>query len=86
VKEIKFCTRAPYNITHCAFLVTLRTGIQYVVDPTGIQFGPRWPLVSAYRRYEVQYIHQTPEIANVRIRDLGRNSEVYERRLPDDDY
>jgi hypothetical protein len=81
---MKFSTGSPYNITHCAFLVTLQSGQEYVVDPTGIQFGPSWPLVCSYEHYQAHRMHPDHRKRNIRLRKLGRNWEVHTRGKPEE--
>ncbi|KAJ4364030.1 hypothetical protein N0V83_009485 [Neocucurbitaria cava] len=47
--KLRFTTIRKYNDLHCAFLVIFHAGGLYVFDPTGIQFGPDWPLLSPFR-------------------------------------
>ncbi|KAF2996208.1 hypothetical protein E8E13_001935 [Curvularia kusanoi] len=53
VEEIRFKTPLYYNegIAHCAFLITLDDGSEWVYDPTGVQFGPQWPLLAPFEDY-----------------------------------
>jgi hypothetical protein len=66
----------PYNVTHCAFLVTLRSGQRYVVDPIDIQFGTHRLLICKYRHYRKYCMHKDREHRNERCGKLGRNREV----------
>lgn len=50
VYKLRFATIPLHNIMHCAFIVALPSG-PYVFDPTGVQFGPDWPLISSYWTY-----------------------------------
>jgi hypothetical protein len=51
ISEAKFLTAKYYNYQHCVHVVLLASGRVYVVDPTGIQFGPEWPLVCDLYEY-----------------------------------
>lgn len=51
-----------YGYKHCAYAVLLDSGKTYIVDPTGIQYGPEWPLVCEaveyVRRFFAPYDNQ----------------------------
>ena len=40
-----------YSFRHCSFHVELQDGTKWVFDPTGVQFGPEWPLLSSFDDY-----------------------------------
>jgi hypothetical protein len=50
ISEIEFSTKRFYDYTHCAFVLFTDHGA-FVFDPTGAQFGPRWPTVTTFRKY-----------------------------------
>ena len=73
VNEIKFTPIEYYGYRHCAFLVLLASGAEYIFDPTGVQFGPQWPLICPRREYEQRFMDPNHEKRNYRQRELGEN-------------
>jgi hypothetical protein len=51
-EEIQFATYPYYEWAHCTFRITLVSGEQYAFDPTGVQFGPLWALLSPWTEYQ----------------------------------
>ncbi|KAL5116338.1 hypothetical protein ACEQ8H_005796 [Pleosporales sp. CAS-2024a] len=75
-REVKFVTNGKFRVVHCAFDILLNSGARYVVDPTGIQFGPHWPLVCPYDEYEARFMHDDKKIRNLQSRELGTNARL----------
>ncbi|KAJ4299971.1 hypothetical protein N0V90_005219 [Kalmusia sp. IMI 367209] len=50
IQELRFATSPFWNSEHYVFVITTPKA-SYVFDPTGIQFGPDWPLVQEYEKY-----------------------------------
>ncbi|KZM25755.1 hypothetical protein ST47_g3046 [Ascochyta rabiei] len=46
ILEIKIAPPAYWHFSHCAFAIHLVSDGWWVFDPTGVQFGPDWPLLS----------------------------------------
>ncbi|KAF2124410.1 hypothetical protein P153DRAFT_301974 [Dothidotthia symphoricarpi CBS 119687] len=76
VSEIKFCPQEYWHHQHCAFLVVLRSGAEYIIDPTGVQFGPDWPLLCPRREYELWAMHPDPYFRRYRERPVGTASRL----------
>lgn len=72
--EFKYNTGEWFEYLHCAFLIVLNSFCAYVFDPTGVQFGPDWPLLSSYDEYKAKRFakHEVQEIER-NFRPLGRN-------------
>lgn len=73
VEEMRFITPLYYHngIVHCAFLITLDDGSQWVYDPTGVQFGPQWPLLASFEDYCQRSLTSTlPREAAMRFFDM----------------
>ncbi|CAO2649804.1 Nn.00g010960.m01.CDS01 [Neocucurbitaria sp. VM-36] len=51
IHKVRFATRPGYDYLHCVFVIVLASGAVWVFDPTGVQFGPNWPLISPYYWY-----------------------------------
>jgi hypothetical protein len=51
VREFKFETTLYHVYMHCAFAIKLDDNSWWVFDPTGVQFGPDWPLLSPLDYY-----------------------------------
>lgn len=51
VCEMKIVPPLYWNYVHCAFAVLLVGDGWWVFDPTGVQFGPDWPLLSRFNDY-----------------------------------
>ncbi|KAF1833850.1 hypothetical protein BDW02DRAFT_598686 [Decorospora gaudefroyi] len=62
VRKLRFLTKAEHGpMVQCAFLIMAQPGI-YVFDPTGVQFGPDWPVLSRVETYRAErmdskYVH-----------------------------
>jgi hypothetical protein len=59
VEEVKYLTYPRENGLiwwHCVFRLTPRDGTFYAFDPTGIQFGPEWPLIQEWWQYQWKHI------------------------------
>jgi len=67
---MKFNPEDRYVYRHCIFVVTLKNGNSYVVDPTGIQFGPEWPLVCRLFEYASKFMHHDRQARNVQLLSL----------------
>jgi hypothetical protein len=67
---MKFNPEGRYVYCHCVFIVSLRNGNAYVIDPTGIQFGPEWPLVCRLLKYRSKFMPRNPQACNVQILSL----------------
>lgn len=48
-----------YYSRHSVVVVLLASGAWYIVDPTGIQFGPEWPLVCRYEDHRGSFFVPT---------------------------
>ena len=48
---MRFWTGPRIHIWHCAWAIITTSGT-YVFDPTGVQFGPDWALVSRWEEYQ----------------------------------
>ncbi|KAF2822509.1 hypothetical protein CC86DRAFT_410108 [Ophiobolus disseminans] len=55
--QLSFDTNDYCNITHCVFDVVL-AGVHYIIDSTGVQHSPKWPLLSRYDDYKAWYLAQ----------------------------
>ncbi|PVH98471.1 hypothetical protein DM02DRAFT_45351 [Periconia macrospinosa] len=75
VREIEFCTAQYYGYWHCAYVITLQDGSFYVFDPTGVQFGPQWPLLAPLDVYEFR-MHRPWQF---RVFQVGHYYETRER-------
>ncbi|KAF3036135.1 hypothetical protein E8E11_004643 [Didymella keratinophila] len=51
IQEFKFKTTLYYWYLHCAFAIKLVDNSGWVFAPTGVQFGPEWPLLSPLDYY-----------------------------------
>lgn len=51
IMELRIHTKAYYHYLHCAFAVRFLRDGWWVFDPTGVQFGPDWPLLSPLVEY-----------------------------------
>ena len=52
IRELKVSTPDYYNnILHCSFNVRTASDGWIIFDPTGVQFGPQWPLICALPKY-----------------------------------
>lgn len=51
VAQWKFYPHQHYWYKHCVFAIGPASGHLFVFDPTGVQFGPHWPLISPFRQY-----------------------------------
>ncbi|EAT92026.1 hypothetical protein HBI56_007610 [Parastagonospora nodorum] len=71
IQKMMFNPEDHYGFRHCVFVVLLHSGHRYVVDPTGFQFGPQWPLVCPLEEYTSGFMHQFPEARNVQYLPLG---------------
>lgn len=67
---MKFKPEDHYGYRHCIFVVLLKNGHCYVVDPTGIQFGPNWSLVCRLKKHASRFMHHIPEARNVQLLPL----------------
>ncbi|KAJ4350843.1 hypothetical protein N0V95_004396 [Ascochyta clinopodiicola] len=45
IREIKIAPPAYWHFAHCVFAIHLVSDGWWVFDPTGVQFGPDWPLL-----------------------------------------
>ncbi|KAJ4991140.1 hypothetical protein SVAN01_03268 [Stagonosporopsis vannaccii] len=54
IRELKIMPSIYYWFRHCSFLVNLVGHGWWVFDPTGVQFGPDWPLLSPYNEYRLR--------------------------------
>jgi hypothetical protein len=52
ISEVKFFPEDYYWYRHCVFEIELQSGVSYIFDLTGVQFGPEWPLLSLRHVYE----------------------------------
>jgi hypothetical protein len=78
IEEIKITTPACWNFgnstfRHCAYLVTTTSGRQLVLDPTGVQFSPDWPLISPLWKYQLIFCHGDVRVRNLERRPLCTN-------------
>jgi hypothetical protein len=73
VMEMTFNPPAYYHYEHCCFLVVLKNGIKWVFDPTGVQFGPEWPLLSPYDDYVART--QSSRYTLLQLEHLGTVAE-----------
>lgn len=73
IMEMKFHPPAYYKYSHCCFLLVLKNGTEWVFDPTGVQFGPEWPLLSPYDDYMART--QSSRYPFLQFQRLGTNAE-----------
>jgi hypothetical protein len=72
VEEFKyFMGKDFYNYVHCAFRITLINEQVFVFDPTGIQFGPDWAVLTTWEEYEAEF----GVLDELVVRPLGRNAD-----------
>ncbi|KAH7377410.1 hypothetical protein BKA66DRAFT_572206 [Pyrenochaeta sp. MPI-SDFR-AT-0127] len=71
--KVRFVTISPHDIWHCAFIIALNSGM-YVFDPTGVQFGPDWPLVSEWGTYRSMRMKPDESQWNLEIVTLSSNT------------
>jgi hypothetical protein len=76
VLEMKFNTPPYYGYRHCVYLIELESSARYIFDPTGIQFGPQWPLLCVYDEYEQYFMHPITALRSMRFRPLGTNYQL----------
>jgi hypothetical protein len=72
VYELKFLPDDYFWYRHCVFVTILESGAVYVFDPTGVQFGPTWPVLSKWADYRRDRFGPN---AQAEVRYLGRNAE-----------
>ncbi|KAH9862865.1 hypothetical protein J1614_010958 [Plenodomus biglobosus] len=75
IREFKFWTGYDYVYVHCAFAIFCYDGTELVFDPTGIQFGPDWPLLSPLFEYQQKRFGAEPRRPDIKDGVLGRNKE-----------
>ncbi|KAI4615807.1 hypothetical protein J4E80_006225 [Alternaria sp. BMP 0032] len=75
------------HLLHCAFKITLENKKTFVFDPTGIQFGAEWAVLTPWDEYvldreteltiqdQVRLQRQTGEMLHQVVRPLGRNAD-----------
>ncbi|KAI8932442.1 hypothetical protein NX059_010628 [Plenodomus lindquistii] len=76
ILEMKFWAGKAYNYSHCAFILVLSDDLAVVFDPTGLQFGPDWPLLSTLRDYRQRRVGSYNRA--LELGKLGRNKEWVE--------
>lgn len=83
IREFKFQTTVYYVYLHCAFAIKLADNSWWVFDPTGVQFGPDWPLLSPLDDYLRHAESSLPDRRrSFRWRQLGFNTWKYSPRPP----
>jgi hypothetical protein len=78
MEEVNVSIPSPIGYKHSAFLITLRSGVQYVFDPTGPQFGADWPLLERWTRYRDR------TFGMVVIRPLGSRRDDWAKGIYED--
>jgi hypothetical protein len=72
VEEFKYSMGKDfYNYVHCAFIITMVNKQVFVFDPTGIQFGPDWAVLTTWEEYEAEF----GVLDELVVRPLGRNAD-----------
>ncbi|KAF1930427.1 uncharacterized protein M421DRAFT_3496 [Didymella exigua CBS 183.55] len=83
IREFKFATTLYHEFQHCAFAIKLSDNSWWVFDPTGIQFGPDWPLLSPLNHYCLRAESSLPvQRVSFRWRILGSSAHWQYRRPP----
>lgn len=59
---MRFPTHDKFRFSHCAFVIDT-TNNTYVFDPTGVQFGPDWALVSHFHVYKALRIKRWKDVS-----------------------
>jgi hypothetical protein len=81
IQEMRIIPSEYYKYKHCSFIVELKNGTEYVFDPTGVQFGPEWSLLSPYDNYMGRVRSSTGTWQQVQR--LGANAERSRRSRSD---
>ncbi|KAH6639214.1 hypothetical protein C7974DRAFT_410197 [Boeremia exigua] len=72
IREIKFDSGPYYRYRHCAFEIHFASHGCWIYDPTGVQFGPDWPLLSPRHIY----FACRPERRLLSSEPLGNNRQL----------
>ncbi|KAF9690631.1 hypothetical protein EKO04_011409 [Ascochyta lentis] len=77
IREMKIAPPTYWNFTHCVFAIHLVIHGWWVFDPTGVQFGPDWPLLSPYDEYfaRTRSNHRSRQLLT-RSRSLGTSRSL----------
>lgn len=73
VEEVEFGTGNYFWYDHNAFRVTMSSGERWVFDPTGVQFGPDWPLFARWEGYIAQRRRGHLCVTNLGTQESTRN-------------
>ncbi|KAF2848470.1 hypothetical protein T440DRAFT_519899 [Plenodomus tracheiphilus IPT5] len=75
IREVRFWPGKYYGVTHCVFVIRLSDRRRFVFDPTGLQFGLDWQLLTPYDEYYQRRVH--PYIGEREVEEgfVGRNKE-----------
>ncbi|KAH6883336.1 hypothetical protein BKA58DRAFT_374923 [Alternaria rosae] len=87
IEELKYYMGERFGYIHCAFKITLENNCVYVFDPTGIQFGPEWAVLTLWEEYvldrqetltlseQVDLQRQAKDMLDLVVRPLGQNAD-----------
>ena len=75
---MEFWTTPWYNYAHCAYIIKTKIG-KFVFDPTGVQFGPGWPVFVLYQDYKHRMLQD--ESAIISVEPLGSAKKEYIEKM-----